>query len=224
MISSLLITLIILGGPVLAVYSVVKRRQASQKEQTAFVYNGKVWVTWLWVVNFLSSFFLIFFAPIIASQGTKFSPDFEKLKIMLLGFFCYMCYVLIAYRPATAQEAEQAKASGDSVFKVATSATKSILSITASCLLGALSSLPFLIHEALNPVLFVKQIGNVTYKFIGTSITAILPGFIVIFLLLAFVAFVLLFGSILLALISTLALGAIAIVKFLKNYKETSKL
>lgn len=84
----------------------------------------------------------------------------------------------------------------------------------------SIASIPALLYSALNPVLAIKVIGGVTYKVIGTGFSSVVGGLIGIAVLLAVIAFILIMASQFAALLGSLALGIIAIVKFIKNIKE----
>ena len=213
--------LILLLPPVLAIYSVMLRNKALKAGQVGYVYEGKTWVSWVAVVAILATLFLTFGAPLI-TKHVDYAPDWEKLKLLIFVLIEYISYVLVSYRPATADEIEEAKASGTSAINMTTSAAASMLSIIVSCILGALASIPMLIYNALNPVKAIKVIGGVTYKIIGTGFTSIVGGIVGLGILAAIVAMVLLFGSVLAALGGMFVLGAITIYQFIK-IKKASK-
>jgi len=216
--------LILLLPPLLAIYAVIMRNKNKKQGQVGFVYNGKIWVTWIGLIAILGGLFLIFGSPLIIEKGEiGYRPDWGYVTITVLAIIEYISYVLVAYRPATAEEIEEAKASGQSAIEMTTSAGTSIFSGILACLGVSVASIPALLYNALNPVQAIKVIGGVTYKVIGTGFSSVVGGFIGIGILLALIAMFLLFASTFVVLIGSFALGAIAIFKFFKNVKESKQ-
>lgn len=53
---------------------------------------------------------MIFGSPIIEKMGFDgYKPDWKYIRIIILALIEYISYVLVAYRPATAEEIEEAK-------------------------------------------------------------------------------------------------------------------
>ena len=213
--------LILLLPPLLAIYAIIMRNKNKKQGQAGFVYNGKIWVTWIGLIAVWGGLFLVFGSPLISKMGvTGYSPDWEYLKITIFAIIEYISYVLVAY--ATDEEIEEAKASGQSASKMTTSATASMFSGVLACLGVSVASIPALLYSALNPVQAIKVIGGVTYKVIGTGFSSVLGGFVGIGILLALIAMLLLFASVFAVLLGTFTLGVLAIVKFVKNMKENN--
>ena len=211
--------LILLLPPLLAIYAIIMRNKNKKQGQAGFVYNGKIWVTWIGLITILGGLFLVFGSPLIIKKVTGYSPDWGFLRITILAIIEYISYVLVAYRPASVEEIEEAKASGQSAIKMTTSATASMFSGILACLGVSVASIPALLYSALNPVQAIKVIGGVTYKVIGTGFSSVVGGFVGIGILLALIAMLLLFASQFAALLGTLILGVLTIVKFVKNMK-----
>ena len=123
---------IIVCPPLLAIYAIIMRSRTKKQGQAGFVYNGEFWVAWIASIAVLGGLFLIFGLPL--QMPDDYAPDWDKINITLLVIIEYISYVLIAYRPATTEEIEEAKASGQSVIMVTTSATASMFSHILSCL------------------------------------------------------------------------------------------
>lgn len=163
-----------------------------------------------------ASLFLMFIAPLGKSN---YSPDWQFLKMLLMDFVFYISYVLVSYRPATAEELEKAKAAGENVFESTTSATKSTFSFLVSCALGVLSVTPSLIWNALNPVVAIKEIKNVKYALIDTSLPTI-GGSLFGLALIAIIVFITLYvATALITIVGTIALAVLTVVKFFRNRK-----
>ena len=60
------------GGVGLAIYSVYQRVKNPDPNAAGYVYNGKTWVTWLFVITVLAILFWTFIFPIpfISGQST----------------------------------------------------------------------------------------------------------------------------------------------------------
>ena len=216
--------LIILLPPLLAIYAMIMRSKNKKQGQVGFVYNGKIWVTWVGLIAVLGGLFMIFGTPLIVKKGDlSYRPDWEYITITTLAIIEYISYVLVAYRPATAEEIEEAKASGKGAIKMTASAGTSMFAGILACLGVSVASIPALLYNALNPVQAIKVIGGVTYKVIGTGFSSVVGGFIGIGILLAIIAFILIMASQFAVLLGTFALGVIAIVKFIKNIKESKQ-
>ncbi len=216
--------LIILLPPLLAIYAMIMRSKNKKQGQVGFVYNGKIWVTWVGLIAVLGGLFMIFGTPLIVKKGDlSYRPDWEYITITILAIIEYISYVLVAYRPATAEEIEEAKASGKGAIKMTASAGTSMFAGILACLGVSVASIPALLYNALNPVQAIKVIGGVTYKVIGTGFSSVVGGFIGIGILLAIIAFILIMASQFAVLLGTFALGVIAIVKFIKNIKESKQ-
>ena len=200
------------------------RSKNKKQGQVGFVYNGKIWVTWVGLIAVLGGLFMIFGTPLIVKKGDlSYRPDWEYITITILAIIEYISYVLVAYRPATAEEIEEAKASGKGAIKMTASAGTSMFAGILACLGVSVASIPALLYNALNPVQAIKVIGGVTYKVIGTGFSSVVGGFIGIGILLAIIAFILIMASQFAVLLGTFALGVIAIVKFIKNIKESKQ-
>lgn len=216
--------LIILLPPLLAIYAMIMRSKNKKQGQAGFVYNGKIWVTWVGLIAVLGGLFMIFGTPLIVKKGDlSYRPDWEYITITILAIIEYISYVLVAYRPATAEEIEEAKASGKGAIKMTASAGTSMFAGILACLGVSVASIPALLYNALNPVQAIKVIGGVTYKVIGTGFSSVVGGFIGIGILLAIIAFILIMASQFAVLLGTFALGVIAIVKFIKTIKESKQ-
>ena len=216
--------LIILLPPLLAIYAMIMRSKNKKQGQVGFVYNGKIWVTWVGLIAVLGGLFMIFGTPLIVKKGDlSYRPDWEYITITILAIIEYISYVLVAYRPATAEEIEEAKASGKGAIKMTASAGTSMFAGILACLGVSVASIPALLYNALNPVQAIKVIGGVTYKVIGTGFSSVVGGFIGIGILLAIIAFILIMASQFAVLLGTFALGVFAIVKFIKNIKGSKQ-
>ena len=208
--------LIIACPPLLAIYAIIMRSRTKKQGQGGFVYNGEFWVAWIASIAVLGGLFLTFGLPLLMPDD--YAPDWDKINIILLVIIEYICYVLIAYRPATAEEIEEAKASGKSVIKVTTSATTSVFSHILSCLGLFMASIPTLLSKAFSPVLATKVIHGVTYKLVGTGFSSIIGSFIGnLILFVIFTSVLLLLASTLAVLIGIYLISLLAIATFVMN-------
>lgn len=207
---------IILCPPLLAIYAVIMRNRTKKPGHAGFVYNGEFWVAWIASIALLGGLFLIFGLPLLMPDD--YAPEWDKITNILLIIIEYICYVLVAYRPATAEEIEEAKASGQSVIKVTTSATASMFSQILSCLGFFIASIPTLLSKAFSPVLATRVIHGVTYKLVGTGLSSIVGGFIgnlIIFVI--FISVSLILASTLAVLIGVFLISLLTIATFVMN-------
>ncbi len=207
-----------IGAPILAVWSVYRRIKNTDPNVAGYIYNGKKWVTWLLLICIIAALFIGFIMPIPFISGQpSYHPEWGVLGLMLIAILLYICYSLIAYVPATAQEVEESKAAGNSVMGTVGETTVSMFKVILSMIGGILLALPGLIKETLNPTLAIKTIGNTVYRVVGTGFVHVVIG-IVVLAFLAIVVFMLIYlASLVFALLGTFAMGIIAIAKFVIN-------
>ena len=222
MLLNILIYVALFGAPVLAFYSVFKRIKNTNKDTAGYVYNGKVWVAWLLVFSIIATLFIVFFMPIF--DGTEgYHPEWGVLWLTLLAVIFYICYAIIAFVPATAEELAANKEAGNTVLGSIGDSAASIFSIIMSVIGATLVAIPAMIGEALNPTLAIKNIGGTLYKVVGTGFGYTVGG-IVMFAFIAIIVFVLIYlAALLFAIVGTFAIGVIAVIKFVKNNQNLLK-
>jgi len=206
------------GGVGLAIYSVYKRIKNTGVTTAGYVYNGKMWVTWLFLICVLSILIFTFVLPMpFISEHRPYRPDWSGLLFLFYATLLYISYSVIAFVPATAEEIEANKAAGNTVMGTIGSTTASMFMGILGAIGGILAALPEMIGEALNPTLAIKTIGNTVYRVVGTGVQHALFGILGLVLFVVFVGIVIMFASMFLAVFGTFSLGIIAIIKFFKN-------
>ena len=206
------------GGVGLAIYSVYKRIKNTGVTTAGYVYNGKMWVTWLFLICVLSILIFTFVLPMpFISEHRPYRPDWSGLLFLFYATLRYISYSVIAFVPATAEEIEANKAAGNTVMGTIGSTTASMFMGILGAIGGILAALPGMIGEALNPTLAIKTIGNTVYRVVGTGVQHALFGILGLVLFVVFVGIVIMFASMFLAVFGTFSLGIIAIIKFFKN-------
>lgn len=206
------------GGVGLAIYSVYKRIKNTGVTTAGYVYNGKMWVTWLFLICVLSILIFTFVLPMpFISEHRPYRPDWSGLLFLFYATLLYISYSVIAFVPATAEEIEANKAAGNTVMGTIGSTTASMFMGILGAIGGILAALPGMIGEALNPTLAIKTIGNTVYRVVGTGVQHALFGILGLVLCVVFVGIVIMFASMFLAVFGTFSLGIIAIIKFFKN-------
>ena len=206
------------GGLGLAIYSVYKRIKNTGVTTAGYVYNGKMWVTWLFLICVLSILIFTFVLPMhFISEHRPYRPDWSGLRFLLYAILLYISYSVIAFVPATAEEIEASKAAGNTVMGTIGATTASMFMGILGAIGGILAALPGMIGEALNPTLAIKTIGNTVYRVVGTGVQHALFGILGLVLFVVIVGIVIMFASMFLAVFGTFALGIIAIIKFFKN-------
>lgn len=214
----IIIYVAVFGAIGLAVFSVFKRIKNTDPNTAGYVYNGKNWVTWLFVFSFLAVLFYVFIMPLpIISERRPYRPEWGGLLLGLWAIVLYICYSLIAFVPATAEEVEASKAEGNTVLGSVGSTTASVFMLILGAIGAILASIPGMISEALNPTLAVKTIGNTVYRIVGNGVEHAIWGFVGLAVLVVGVAFIIIFAAMVLAIVGTFAIGIIAVIKFFKN-------
>lgn len=215
---NILIYVAAIGAPILAVWSVYRRIKNTDPNTAGYVFNGKKWVIWLLLICIIAALFIGFIMPIPFISGqTTYRPEWGVLGLMLIAILLYICYAVIAYVPATAEEIEANKAAGNTVMGNVGETAASMFSVIMGIIGGVLASLPSIIKETLNPTLAIKKIGNTVYKVVGTGFVHVVIGIVILVFLAILVFFVIYLASLFFALIGTFALGVIAIAKFVIN-------
>ena len=208
----------VFGGVGLAIYSVYKRIKNSGETTSGYVYNGKIWVTWLFMICVLSILIYMFVIPIPFISGqTSYRPEWAGFGLLFYAILLYISYSVIAFVPATAEEIEENKAAGNTVMGTVGSTTASLFMVILGTIGGILAALPGMIGEALNPTLAIKTIGNTVYKVVGTGVEHALFGVLGLVLFVVAVIAVIMIAAMIIALFGTFTLGIIAVVKFFKN-------
>ena len=208
----------VFGGVGLAIYSVYKRIKNTGVTTAGYVYNGKMWVTWLFLISVLSVLFYTFIMPIpLISGQTSYRPEWGGLGLLFYAVLLYMSYSVIAFVPATAEEIEESKAAGNTVMGTVGSTTASMFMVILGAIGGILAALPGMIGEALNPTLAMKTIGNTVYRVVGTGVEHALFGILGLVFGILIVGAIIMFAAMIIALFGTFALGIIAVIKFFKN-------
>lgn len=214
----IIVTLAVLGAPVAAVYAVMQRNRLLKEGHPGFIYEGKTWVSWIWVLSIIGTLYNAFIMPWLIDE--KWNPQWGMLNLIWMSTLLYISYVMVSYRPATEEEIEEAKTSGSGVVETTAAVASSAFGGIMAAVLGALGAIPGLLWSALNPVQAIKVIGGVTYQVIGTGFSSILGGIVGLGILAVMVVMGLYFASLLFSLIGTLALGVLAIINFVRNWKH----
>ena len=218
MLLDIFIYVALFGGVGLAIYSVYKRIKNTGGTTAGYVYNGKIWVTWLFVICVLSILIFTFVLPMpFISEHRPYRPDWSGLGLLFYAVLLYTSYSVIAFVPATAEEIEESKAAGNTVMGAVGATTASMFMVVLGAIGGILAALPGMIGEALNPTLAVKTIGNTVYRVVGTGVMDSLMGILGLIFGILLVGVVIMFASMFLAIFGTFALGIIAVIKFVKN-------
>jgi len=218
MLLDILIYVAVFGAIGLAVYSVFKRIKNTDANTAGYVYNGKTWVTWLFLLCIFSILFYVFIMPIpLISGQIGYRPDWNYLSLMFWAIVLYICYTLVAFVPATAEEIEESKTNGNTVLGTVGATTASAFMVILTAIGAILASIPGMISEALNPTLAVKTIGNTVYRIVGNGVEHAIWGVLGLVLVVGIVFAIIMFASLVLAIAGTFAIGIIAVVKFFKN-------
>ena len=218
MLLDIIVYVAVFGGIGLAIYSVYKRIKSTSATTAGYVYNGKTWVTWLFVLTVLAILFYTFVMPIpLISGRASYRPEWGGLGLLFYAVLLYISYSVIAFVPATAEEIEESKAAGNTVMGSVGSTAASVFMVILGAIGGILAALPGMIGEALNPTLAIKTIGNTVYRVVGTGVMDGIYGILGLIFGLLVVAALIIFVANVLAIVGTFAIGIIAVIKFFKN-------
>ena len=218
MLLDIIVYVAVFGGIGLAIYSVYKRIKNTGVTTAGYVYNGKTWVTWLFVLTVLAILFYTFVMPIpLISGRASYRPEWGGLGLLFYAVLLYISYSVIAFVPATAEEIEESKAAGNTVMGSVGSTAASVFMVILGAIGGILAALPGMIGEALNPTLAIKTIGNTVYRVVGTGVMDGIYGLLGLIFGLLVVAALIIFVANVLAIVGTFAIGIIAVIKFFKN-------
>ncbi len=215
-------TSIILAPPVLAALEVIRRNKSMKEGEVGFVYNGKKWVTWIWVACFFANIYLLFIVPLF-KPGVSCAPDWQFLKPLFMSIVFYLSYTLVSYRPATAQEIQEAKSTGENVLDYTKNATQSTFGILMSTLLGVLGVMPTILYHTLNPVLAIKEINGVLYQVVG-GLPTIAGGLMALCIVVMFVVITIYVASAFIVFAGMISLAVITIVKYFMNKRKYAKI
>ena len=175
-------------------------------------------MTWLFVITVLAILFFTFIMPLpIISEHRPYRPEWGGLGLLFYAVLLYICYSVIAFVPATAEEIEASKEAGNTVMGTMGSTVSSVFKLILATIGAILLAIPKMIGEALNPTLAIKTIGNTVYRVVGTGVTHALIGIVVLGFLVVLAAVIVIFAAQFLALFGTFAIGIIAVIKFIKN-------
>ena len=209
---NLLLNIACIGAPVVTGINLFMRIKKRKENTAGYIYNGKTWVAWLFALSAICTLILFLAMGLM----DKHAWNWGYLWMIAIAIFMFVCYAIIASRPATAEELEAAKAAGSTVTEDVAGATTSILAGVGMAALAGLAALPGMIFSALNPVIAVKTIGGTVYNVIGGGIHSIL-GIVMLAFALLLVVFAILTVCFLFSLFGPFAIGLIVIVKFVLN-------
>ena len=88
----IIIYVAVFGAIGLAIFSVYKRTKNTDPNTAGYVYNGKNWVTWLFVLSILAVLFYTFVMPLpIISERRPYRPEWGGLLLGLYAIVLYIC-------------------------------------------------------------------------------------------------------------------------------------
>lgn len=145
----------------LAVYSVYQNLfKPKSPEIAGYIYDGSRLFHWLlivlmccWLLHLLVWCLDLFDSVFIPNKLSIFSDGGVKqaLQILVIEFVYTICYVAVAFRPATAEELAEAKANKTLTMDLGSAVTGMGAAILAS------------IVAALNPINIIRVVGNTVY-------------------------------------------------------------
>ena len=215
-----ILCLILLALPiVVAVIALIQRFVKRRSDETAgYVYNGRRWVAWLFVAIVVSWVSLYIGNRVGGSGGSQLIPSIGKDGIALVILFyglpvLYMIsYVLVAFRPATAEQVAEAKGKKNLVVDMTGKAAAGLW-VGFVAMLAAFGSGLMMV---LNPIHIISQVGN-TITYVKGGMSASLMGLVGFGFLIVIVILIVLFVSWFAAYTGSIVLGLAVIVRYLLN-------
>lgn len=212
--------LVILALPiVVAVMALVQRFVRRRNDGTAgYVYNGRRWVAWLFVAIVVSWVSLYVGNRVGGSGGSQLIPTPGKDSIALVILFygllvLYMIsYVLVAFRPATADQVAEAKGKKSLVVDMTGKAAAGLW----GGLVAMLAALGAGLMMVLNPIHIISQVGN-TITYVKGGMGASLMNLVGLGFLVVLVIIVVFFVSWFAAYTGAIVLGLAVIVRYVLN-------
>jgi hypothetical protein len=212
--------LILLALPiVVAVIALIQRFVKRRSDDTAgYVYNGRRWVAWVFVAIVASWVILYVGNKVGGSGGSQLIPSFKKDNIALLILFfglpvLYMIsYVLVAFRPATAEQVAEAKGKKSLVVDMTGKAAAGLW----GGFVAMLAALGAGLMMVLNPIHIISQVGN-TITYVKGGMGASLMNLVAMGFLVVIVILIVLFVSWFAAYTGSIVLGLSVIVRYLLN-------
>lgn len=189
-ITDLLILFVIIILPIgLAVYSVYQNLfKPKSPEIAGYIYDGSKVFRWMlivlavcWLLHLLVWCLDIFDSAVIPNQLSIFSNGGVggALKLLLIELVYTLCYVAVAFRPATAEELAEAKANKTLTMDLGSAAVG-----VGAAVFATIAAIGGVILAALNPINVVRVVGNTVYytvKSAFASFASLLFGLALIF-------------------------------------------
>ena len=212
--------LILLALPIgVAVIALIQRFAKRRDDATAgYVYNGRRWVAWVFVAIVASWVSLYVGNKVGGSGGSQLIPSFNKDNIALLILFfglpvLYMIsYVLVAFRPATAEQVAEAKGKKSLVVDMTGKAAAGLWGGFVAMLAAFGAGLMMV----LNPIHIISQVGN-TITYVKGGMGASLMNLVAFGFLIVIVILIVFFVAWFAAYTGSIVLGLAVIVRYLLN-------
>ena len=165
----LLILFVVIILPIgLAVYSVYQNLfKPKSPEIAGYIYDGSRLFHWLlivlmccWLLHLLVWCLDLFDSVFIPNELSIFSNGGVKqaLQLLLIEFVYTICYVAVAFRPATAEELAEAKANKTLTMDLGVAAAG-----MGAAILASIVAVGGVIVAALNPINIIRVVGNTVY-------------------------------------------------------------
>ena len=145
----LLILFVVIILPIgLAVYSVYQNLfKPKSPEIAGYIYDGSR------LLDLFDSVFIPNELSIFSNGGVK-----QALQLLLIEFVYTICYVAVAFRPATAEELAEAKANKTLTMDLGVAAAG-----MGAAILASIVAVGGVIVAALNPINIIRVVGNTVY-------------------------------------------------------------
>lgn len=163
--SDLFAAILLLVPFAVAFFAVWQRMNGKRTANTAgYVYNGSRFVYYVFFALILCWIIQIFFADKLNASVVKGEGIVKLLGIAAFQLLYFLCYVLVAFKPATAAEMEKAKAEKNVFLELTANAVGGLL----GTVLSTLMAIPSILLAVLNPINIVRTVGSTIYYTVGT--------------------------------------------------------
>lgn len=145
-------------------------------EIAGYIYDGSRVFNWLVIILVISwiMHIVLYFIPSVHEMSYLRQSASVLITDLVAQIVLIISYILVSFRPATAQELEDAKTKKSLTLDIAAA-----VSGIGAAILGTLAAVGGIILAALNPITIVKVVGNTVYYTVTSfmsSVVALIMG------------------------------------------------
>lgn len=188
-------------------------------EIAGYIYDGSRVFNWLVIILVISWVMHIVLYCIPGLRENSYLRQSASVLItdLVAQIVLILSYIMVSFRPATAEELQEAKAKRTLTMDVATALTG-----IGAAIVGTLAAVGAIILAALNPITIVRVVGNTVY-YTFTSIATSIATFAVGMAILTFVFVVMMLSTEFYILLFLVFCAGAIIVRFIVLRKKRSQ-